>query len=57
MEYFLVVVFELALLPLFRMGLNPTCLLDNKWGSGVGKLYKNPFIVRLIINNYHPLPD
>ena len=39
------------------MIINPTCFFCNEWGSGVGKYYKNYFIVRLIINNDHPRPD
>ena len=49
--------FELALLSLFCMELNPTSLFGNRKGSSVGKSYKNHFIVRLIRNNYYPLPD
>ena len=53
----MLLIVELALFSSFFLVLNPKHLFGNKLGSGVGKLYNNYFIVRLIRNDDNPLPD
>ena len=48
---------ELALLSSFRVELIPALLFGNGQGTGVVKSYLKYFIIRLIVNNDHSMPD